>query len=97
MSCRSRLLDWATVAAGSRVEGLDDDHTPTAARTNIPLFVFVTTVRAIAVSAQREPGLVRRAADGPMQCCRRGWRWRGGHSVGCGGNRRAGRGSGSGG
>jgi hypothetical protein len=33
------------------LEGLDGDHTPTAARTNIPLFVFVTTVRAIAVSA----------------------------------------------
>jgi hypothetical protein len=38
------------LAAG--LEGLDGDHTPNAARTNIPLFVFVTTVRAIAVSAQ---------------------------------------------
>src|SRR5215469_9235891 len=37
------------LAAGS--EGLDDDHTPAAARTNIPLFVFMTTVGAIGVSA----------------------------------------------
>src|SRR6516164_5665024 len=39
------------LAAGC--EGLDDDHAPTAARTNFPLFVFVTTVRTIVVSAQR--------------------------------------------
>ena len=38
------------MAAG--FESLDDDHTRAAARTNIPLFVFVTTVRAIAVSAR---------------------------------------------
>jgi hypothetical protein len=34
------------------LESLDDNHTRTAARTNIRLFVFVTTVRAIAVSAR---------------------------------------------
>jgi hypothetical protein len=51
MSRRRRLLGWATVAAGHGFEGFDDDHAPAAARTNIPLFLFVTTVHAIGVGA----------------------------------------------
>src|SRR5262249_58790797 len=33
-------------------EGSENAHAPDAARTNIPLFVFVTTICAIAVSAR---------------------------------------------
>ena len=53
MSCRARLLEWATVAVGSRVRRSRDNHTPATARTNIRRFVFVTTVSTIALSVRR--------------------------------------------
>ena len=37
------------LAAG--FEGLDDDHTPAAARTSVPLVVFVTIFGVVAVGA----------------------------------------------
>jgi hypothetical protein len=41
---------------GLAVEYLDDDHTPTAARTSIPLLLFSTTVGANVLTARRGCG-----------------------------------------
>jgi hypothetical protein len=52
------------LAAG--FESFDDDHTRAAARTNIPLFVFVTTIGAAALAARR--GWVGEAEEPAGQC-----------------------------
>src|SRR3984893_341870 len=52
------------LAAGFK--GLDDDHTPAAARTSVPLFVFVSTRGVISVAARR--GWVGKAEEPAGQC-----------------------------
>src|ERR1700747_895580 len=41
---------------GAGFEGLDDDHTPAAARTGVPLGVFVTIFGAVCFAARRGRG-----------------------------------------
>ena len=50
-SAASADLGSSGIASG--FGGLDNDHAPAAARTNIPLFVFVTTIGAAALAARR--------------------------------------------
>jgi hypothetical protein len=42
MNCRARSVGLAMPRLAAGFEGLDDDHTPAAARTSVPLFVFET-------------------------------------------------------
>src|ERR1700751_3436255 len=51
---------------GAGFEGLDDDHTPAAARAGVPLGVFVTIFGAVSVAAR--PGRVGCAEQPASQC-----------------------------
>src|SRR6516165_2491038 len=97
MRCRAARWDGALprLAAGSK--GLDDDHTPAAARTSVPLVVFVTSFGIVALAARR--GWVGYAEKPAGQCDIAGPIGIGeeGRSVECGEIRRAAHGSGSGG
>src|SRR5437870_11854571 len=57
MSYRARSMGSATAAAVAGFKGLDDDHTPAAARTSVPLGVFVTIFGAVALAAARRGGV----------------------------------------
>src|SRR5437660_5564205 len=53
MSCRARSTDGPQPRLATGFEGLDDDHTPAAARTSVPLVVVVTIFGAVALAARR--------------------------------------------
>jgi len=66
MSCRRRLLEWATVAAGSRVRR---SRRRSSARRSKDKYSALRVHRP-RDGRQRssELGLVRRGGDGPMRC-----------------------------